>query len=72
VIPIAYGTHNDWVRNVLTAGGGHLVHRRVRYAVRDPQLLTGGAGPALLARPLRTLTKLVRAQHVLRVAADRV
>jgi deazaflavin-dependent oxidoreductase (nitroreductase family) len=72
VIPIAYGTQSDWVRNVLAAGGGHLVHRRVRYALRDPQVLTGGAGRPLLPRPFRALTKLVRAEDVLRVAAERV
>jgi deazaflavin-dependent oxidoreductase (nitroreductase family) len=71
VMPIAYGIQSDWVRNVQAAGGGRLVHRRKRYVLSDPQVLTGGSGRALLPRPLRVLTKLVHADNVLRVTAVR-
>ena len=69
VLLIGYGTQSDWVRNVQAAGGGHIVHRRTRYVVSEPKLLSGGSGRYLLPRPLRLLTKVVHADEVLRLTA---
>jgi deazaflavin-dependent oxidoreductase (nitroreductase family) len=66
---IGYGTQSDWLRNVLAAGGGHVVHRGQRYAVSAPRVLTGDEGRALLPAPMRLLTKVVRAEEVLVVTA---
>ena len=66
---VGYGTQSDWVRNLLASGGGHLVHRRQRYEITAPRLLTGAAGLALLPRPLRALLRVVRSEDVLSVTA---
>jgi deazaflavin-dependent oxidoreductase (nitroreductase family) len=72
VVPIAYGTQSDWLRNVLAAGGGQFVHRRVRYLLTDPQVLADGAGRDLLPAPVRLFSRLAHIDHVLQVTAVRV
>jgi deazaflavin-dependent oxidoreductase (nitroreductase family) len=66
---VGYGTHSDWVRNLLAAGGGQLVHRNQRYEISAPKLVSGDDGRAMLPAPMRLLTRLVRAQDVLVVRA---
>jgi deazaflavin-dependent oxidoreductase (nitroreductase family) len=38
VIALTYGTHSDWVRNVLAAGGCELVTRGRRYRLVEPRI----------------------------------
>ncbi|KUI28734.1 nitroreductase [Mycobacterium sp. IS-1742] len=38
VLALTYGSHADWVRNVVAAGGCEVITRRRRYRVTDPQL----------------------------------
>jgi deazaflavin-dependent oxidoreductase (nitroreductase family) len=45
---IGYGVRSDWVRNLLAAGGGGLVHRRVRYRLLAPRICTGADAWAAL------------------------
>jgi deazaflavin-dependent oxidoreductase (nitroreductase family) len=71
VFLVGYGTHSDWVRNLIAAGGGHLVHRGHRYALRDPRLLSGRDGVALLPAPMRLIARLFRSDDVLAVRAAR-
>jgi deazaflavin-dependent oxidoreductase (nitroreductase family) len=66
---VGYGTHSDWVRNLLAAGGGQVLHRRQRYEISAPRLLSGPAGWVLLPAPVRLLLRVVRAQDVLVVTA---
>lgn len=68
-IPIAYGAQSDWVRNLVAAGGGELLHRRRRYALGNPRIVSGTAGRALLPRYGRVLTKIARAEDVLHLSA---
>lgn len=70
-ITIGYGLDSDWVRNLLAAGGGGLVHRRVRYAVSDPRVLTGPSAFAALPPGYRVLARLARIEGVLVVEAVR-
>jgi deazaflavin-dependent oxidoreductase (nitroreductase family) len=67
VILLDYGSQTDWVRNVVAAGGGHVVHRGRRYTVADPQLLSDGPGRALLPAPIRAISRLARVDSVLRL-----
>ena len=68
-VVLYYGPESDWVRNVLAAGGGQMVHRRKRYELSNPQVLSGAEGRAMLPRPLRVITRLARADDVLRLCA---
>jgi deazaflavin-dependent oxidoreductase (nitroreductase family) len=64
---VGYGLGSDWVRNLLAADGGTVVHRGRRYAVRDVRLVPAPAGRDLLPPLLRTVTKLVHEGNVLTV-----
>lgn len=66
---LGYGTRTDWVRNLLAAGGGELVHRRQRYLVTAPRLVNGAEARALLPRALRVVSRIVRNDDVLCVEA---
>lgn len=55
---VGYGLESDWVRNLLAAGAGGLVHRRRRYDLSGVALVRAPAGRALLPLPLRLLTRL--------------
>lgn len=62
---IGYGVQSDWVRNLQAAGGGQLVHRRVRYTLSAPRILTGDEGRAKLPLPYRIISKLTGNNTVL-------
>ncbi|WGL53369.1 nitroreductase family deazaflavin-dependent oxidoreductase [Nocardioides sp. BP30] len=64
---VGYGLESDWVRNLLAADGGSVVHRGRRYRVRDVRLVPAPAGQDLLPRPLRLVTRLVHEGNVLTV-----
>jgi deazaflavin-dependent oxidoreductase (nitroreductase family) len=69
VIFLGYGTETDWVRNLTAAGGGELEHRRRRYALSNPQIVSGPDGRAMLPRPVRIVSRLVHNDNVLHVSA---
>ncbi|MEV5829619.1 nitroreductase family deazaflavin-dependent oxidoreductase [Spirillospora sp. NPDC052242] len=60
VVALAYGDDVDWVRNLLAAGGGHLVRGGRRYRLTDPRRLRGAPGKRLLPWWSRALMTLVR------------
>lgn len=62
---VGYGLESDWVRNLLAADGGTVVHRGRRSQVRDVRLLPAPAGRGLLPRPLRLATRLAHEGDVL-------
>ena len=64
---VGYGLGSDWVRNLLAADGGTVVHRGRRYRVKDVRLVPAPAGRELLPRPLQLLTRLAREGNVLTV-----
>jgi deazaflavin-dependent oxidoreductase (nitroreductase family) len=68
---IGYGLGSDWLRNLQAADGGVLVHRRHRYAVSAPRVVTGAEGLRLLPLPARLMSKLLRAENVLLLDAAR-
>jgi deazaflavin-dependent oxidoreductase (nitroreductase family) len=69
VIVLFYGRDSDWVRNVLAANGGQMVHRRKRYVLANPQIASGAEGRELVPRPVRLAMRLARADDVLRLTA---
>jgi deazaflavin-dependent oxidoreductase (nitroreductase family) len=58
-IALTYGAETDWVRNVVAAGGGHVVYRGERIEVTGPTLETGpnvlAGWPAVARLVLRRL-----------------
>lgn len=67
---VGYGLESDWVRNLLAADGGAVVHRGRRYRVRDVRLVPAPAGRELLPQPLRLVIQLVHEGNVLTVTID--
>jgi deazaflavin-dependent oxidoreductase (nitroreductase family) len=67
VFLVGYGLESDWVRNLLAADGGAVVHRGRRYTVRDVRLVPAPAGRDLLPAALKLVTRLAREGNVLTV-----
>jgi len=62
---IGYGLRSDWVRNLTAAGGGGLTHRRRRYTLSGPRVLTGAEALAALPAGFRVFARLVGIEGVL-------
>jgi deazaflavin-dependent oxidoreductase (nitroreductase family) len=62
---IGYGLRSDWVRNLLAAHGGALTHRRRRYVLTEPRVLTGAEALAALPPAVRAFARLVGIEGVL-------
>lgn len=67
---IGYGLQSDWLRNVLSAGGAGLVHRRAHYRLTDPRVVRGADARALLPPPIRLVARIANVDAVLRARAD--
>lgn len=59
VFLVGYGLGSDWVRNLLAANSGLVVHRGRRYPVGGIRLVPAPQGRELLPPFLRVLTRLV-------------
>lgn len=58
VIPLPYGTHVDWLRNVLAAGKATVTVRGQTYDVVEPVIIDAAtAAPLLSARRRRTFER---------------
>ena len=64
---VGYGLESDWVRNLLAADGGTVIHRGRRYQVADVRLVPAPAGRELLPPLLKVVTRLAREGDVLTV-----
>lgn len=67
VFLVGYGVTSDWVRNVLAADGGTVVHLGRRQRVGRVRLVRAPEGRALLPLPLRLLTTVAGEGDVLAV-----
>lgn len=47
---LMYGRDRDWVKNLMAAGGGHIVHRGRRTPITEPTIVSGEAARDLLPR----------------------
>jgi deazaflavin-dependent oxidoreductase (nitroreductase family) len=68
-IALTYGAETDWVRNVLAAGGGHVVYRRHRTEFTDPTIATGSDVLAAWPAPARFVLRLLRVGSVMHLRA---
>lgn len=66
-IQLPYGTHVDWCRNVLAAGGCVLEHDGVRYDVDAPVIVPAGEARPHLRPMARRMQGLIGAEHYLRL-----
>jgi deazaflavin-dependent oxidoreductase (nitroreductase family) len=58
VIPLTYGDHVDWCRNVLAAGGCRLMWRGVLHEMAGPEIVdAGGVREAFSPRVWRMLAR---------------
>lgn len=48
-IAILYGEESDWVRNLLAAGGGHVIRTFRRHRLVNPRVERRATGPVLVA-----------------------
>ncbi|MDO3638445.1 nitroreductase/quinone reductase family protein [Mycolicibacterium arseniciresistens] len=70
VIPLAYGTRVDWLRNVLAAGRATLVLDGDTHDVTAPEVIDAATAlPMLPPRRRRTFERLGIAQYLLVTAA---
>ncbi len=74
LISLPYGTSPDWLKNVLAAGAGELVHEGRTMSVEDPELVPADSVAAYSSRGDRFLQRLYGVDLVLRLrqAAARV
>lgn len=64
---VGYGLESDWVRNLLAADGGVVIHRGRRYRVNNVRLVPSPAGRELLPTWLQRIAKVAREGNVLTV-----
>lgn len=67
VFLVGYGVTSDWVRNLLAADGGTVVHLGRRHRVGNVRLVRAPAGRQLLPAPLRVLARVSGEGDVIRV-----
>jgi deazaflavin-dependent oxidoreductase (nitroreductase family) len=51
-VPVLYGEHSDWVRNVLAAGGCHVRHGGRAAQLCEPRVIDAAGAPDAVARIL--------------------
>ena len=68
-IALTYGAETDWVRNVLAAGGGHVIYRSERINFTEPTIATGSDVLAAWPAPARFVLRLLRVDSVMQLRA---
>jgi deazaflavin-dependent oxidoreductase (nitroreductase family) len=62
-VPVLYGEQSDWIRNLLSAGGGHVRRAGRRYRVTDPELRSVAEARGRPARALGSVSgRVLRAE----------
>ena len=69
VFALTYGSHVDWVRNVLAAGGCDMTTRGRRVRLVDPELIVD-PDRRLVPQPVRAFLGLLRVTEFLRMRED--
>ena len=68
-IALTYGAETDWVRNVMAAGGGHVVYRRKRIEFTDPTIAAASDVLAAWPAPARFVLRLLRVDSAMQLRA---
>jgi deazaflavin-dependent oxidoreductase (nitroreductase family) len=67
VMALTYGSKVDWVRNLVAAGGGEMIHRRKRIRLERPRLISEAEGMALMPAFVRVVLRTIGVTEFLRV-----
>jgi len=67
VIPMPFGPHTQWAKNVLAQGSAEMTASGHRYAVGDPRLLEGDEALAQFNRVERAILRAFGTRNVLAV-----
>jgi deazaflavin-dependent oxidoreductase (nitroreductase family) len=70
VIPLPYGTHVDWLRNVLAAGRATVRAHGSSYQVVQPQIISADVAAPQLRPERRRTYDLVGVKHYLKVKSE--
>jgi deazaflavin-dependent oxidoreductase (nitroreductase family) len=71
IIPLSYGEHVDWLRNVLAQGGCEIVRRNKRMRLIDPLVLNTQAAYTILPEQRRKLFSRFKVEKFVRLNIDR-
>ena len=69
LIPLVYGRTADWTKNVMSAGGGVIIHEGTVYRVERPEFVARSEAESSLPEGERRLLKTMNVAEVLRVDA---
>ena len=67
VMALTYGSKVDWVRNLIAAGGGAMIHRSRRSHWTEPRLISTAEGMALMPAIVRAVLRTIGVTEFLRV-----
>jgi deazaflavin-dependent oxidoreductase (nitroreductase family) len=67
VMALTYGSKVDWVRNLVAAEGGEMIHRRKRVRLERPRLISEAEGMALIPAIVRAVLRTIGVTEFLRV-----
>jgi deazaflavin-dependent oxidoreductase (nitroreductase family) len=70
IIPLSYGEHVDWLRNVLAQGGCEIVRQNKRMRLTDPLVLNTQAAYAILPEQRRKLFSRFKVEKFVRLYID--
>lgn len=68
IVPLPYGTHVDWLLNVLATGGATIRDKGTQYAVIAPEIIDAATALPLVSRPAARTWRRLHMTHFLRVA----
>lgn len=67
VIALTYGSDVDWVKNLMTAGGGEIKHLSHTIRIAEPELIPTNEGMAVMPRVVRLILRMINVTEFLRV-----
>ncbi len=70
IIPLSYGEHVDWLRNVQVEGGCEIVRQNKRMRVTDPLVLNSQVGYTILPEQRRKLFSRFKVEKFTRLYID--
>jgi hypothetical protein len=70
LIPLSYGPHVEWVKNVTAAGGGTLRYRGRQWRLVEPRLIPFGSAAARLPARLARSYERMRVDAFLELRVD--
>lgn len=67
IIPLSYGEHVDWLRNILAAGGCEIIYRKKIITATKPEVVTGEVALSLLPGKRRKIFERFKLEKFLKL-----